>query len=102
MQLDRKKLLAIAGRVEPRSEQPTQRPTPPDAPKITTTAAAIVDAGRRRRGEIGEPMKTSTVAAAVIAAGQWRRGEIDATPRPTGLALQIVNAGRKRRGQEPL
>ena len=51
-------------------------------------AAAVADA----------PSEAEATAAAIIRAGQKRRGEVSA-PAPTGAALAIINAARKARGE---
>jgi len=92
------------------------------------TAAAIILAGRRRRGEIKPEEPASAMARAIIRAGARARGEHveddddnkpddaedddddtpeiedgdednEATKKAKDLAKKIIEAGRKRRGE---
>jgi hypothetical protein len=71
----------------------------------TKTAQAIIDAGRRRRGELADQptMPSDELAAAIIRAGALRRGELNEDRQPQTeaetTALKIIEAGRRRRGE---
>lgn len=62
-----------------------EAPSAPNAPAIPT-----------------EQRPTRAKAAAIVQAGKVRRGEASSAKMPTGLALGIVNAGRKARGEPPI
>ena len=64
--------------------------------------ANIVDTARALGRDVRHDQMVrdpAAVAAAIIRAGRIRRGEIDDTPEPTGIAAQVVAAARKRRGE---
>jgi hypothetical protein len=64
----------------------------------TATAKAIIEAGRKARGETDDAISMPTgFAAAVLAAADLARAGGPALPEPTGLAAQIIAAGEKRR-----
>jgi len=76
-----------------------------DDAQRAANAQAIVDAGRRRRGELADqpPMPSDELAAAIIRAGALRRGELTEDHKPQTeaeiIASKIIEAGRRRRGE---
>lgn len=69
----------------PRRRAENEQPAAPNPPTIPT-----------------EQQPTRATAAAIILAGKVRRGEVSSTKAPTGMALRIINAGRARRGEIPM
>ena len=73
------KLRSRAELANPRADQenPATRVVEPTDDQRARTAQAIIDAGRRRRGEIpDEPAaEIDSTAAAILAAGKKRRNE---------------------------
>jgi hypothetical protein len=76
-----------------------------DDAQRAANAQAIVDAGRRRRGELADqsPMPSDELAVAIIRAGALRRGELTEDRKPETeaeiTASKIIEAGRRRRGE---
>jgi hypothetical protein len=70
--------------------------------RTLTLAEQIVRAGRKARGEIPlAPPPPGSTAAAIVDAGKRRRGEAsdDNEPPAGSLAAKIILAGKKRRGE---
>ena len=74
-------------------------------PEPTGIAKQVLDAGRKRRGEIAiepELPPADSLTAEILAAGRKRRGETTIEPElppADSLAAKILAAGRKRRGE---
>jgi hypothetical protein len=73
----------------------------------TATAAAIIKAAAKARGEgdDDERLPTDPVARAIVLSGCKRRGELVEEPKPQTeaerVAGMIIAAGKKRRGEIP-
>ena len=83
---------------EKKTKQQRSAPASAGSPAGTDTSAHQFET------RVSNPAAT---AAAIVAAGRKARGEVDATPSPTSsarpaanLAEQIVAAGRKARGEK--
>jgi hypothetical protein len=69
------------------------------------TAAAIIEAGKKRRGETDDgPPLPDGIAGEIIAAGMLRRGEISFAREPRTerqrAALSLLRAARRARGED--
>jgi len=94
--------LIVARMSAERRERERKEKQERSAPASIRSSAGIDTNSRQYETRVADPAAT---AAAIIEAGRRRRGEIDdTTPSPSArpaatLAEQIIDAGRRRRGE---